>query len=141
MLSERKKREAIVQMLFAEEMASTIEDETLSLLMEELEVTRKNIEHIRLEVGKISLHREALDEKLRELSLSYSLERIQRVERSILRLALYELLYEKRLPPAIIISEAMRLVEKFGTKEAAAFINAILDNAIKESSLPSEATP
>ncbi len=55
------------------------------------------------------------------------MERIARVDRSILRLAVYELLYRDDIPPRVSINEAVDLGKKFGTEESGAFINGILD--------------
>src|SRR5690606_29501809 len=58
-------------------------------------------------------------------------ERIPRVERNILRLAVFELLHDPSVPPTVAIAEAIRLTRKFATPEAATFINAVLDAIFK----------
>ena len=68
-----------------------------------------------------------LDSLIVEASKNWRLERITKVDRSILRLAVYELLYRDDIPPKVSINEAVDLGKKFGTEESGAFINGILD--------------
>jgi transcription antitermination factor NusB len=59
---------------------------------------------------------------------------MSRVDRNILRLAIYEVLYRKDVPPKVSIDEAVELGKRYGTEESGAFINGILDhiyNALK----------
>lgn len=67
-----------------------------------------------------------LDEKIAATSRDYTLERIDLLDRNILRMSLFEFL-ENRLEPQIILGEAIRLCRKFSTKEAGRFIHALLD--------------
>ena len=64
-------------------------------------------------------------------SQAYDLERIPRVERNIVRLGIYELLFSPDVPRKVVIAEAMRLARKFATKEAASFVNALMDSVYK----------
>jgi len=72
-------------------------------------------------------HLRELDSLIGKASKNWRLERIARVDRSILRLAVYELLYRDDIPPKVSINEAVDLGKKFGTEESGAFINGILD--------------
>ena len=74
-----------------------------------------------------------IDAVIAKTSQSYAFERIQSVERNILRLAVYELLYDPEMPPKVALAEAVRLTRKFGSPEAAAFVNALLDGIYKSS--------
>jgi len=72
-------------------------------------------------------HLRELDSLIGKASKNWRLERIAKVDRSILRLAVYELLYRDDIPPKVSINEAVDLGKKFGTEESGAFINGILD--------------
>jgi transcription antitermination factor NusB len=80
-------------------------------------------------VEGVCLHIKELDELLAKASQHWRLERIAKVDLSILRLALYELLYKDDIPPKVSINEAVDLGKKFGSEESGAFINGILDKA------------
>ena len=70
--------------------------------------------------------REAIDQVLQGHVEGWSLERLGTLERSILRLATYELLWEASVPEAVVIDEAVQLAKRFCSDEAGAFINGIL---------------
>ena len=75
----------------------------------------------------VCVHLEGLDRLIDEASKNWRLERIAKVDRSILRLGAYELLYRDDIPPKVSINEAVDLGKKFGTEESGAFINGVLD--------------
>src|SRR5215467_3493947 len=71
--------------------------------------------------------RDEIDAFIQECSTNWSLERIGLVERNILRFAIYELCFLPDIPPNVTINEAVEVAKKYGTEEAPAFINGILD--------------
>src|SRR6266853_4667070 len=71
--------------------------------------------------------RDEIDACIKECSTNWSLERIGLVERNILRFAIYELCFLPDIPPNVTINEAVEVAKKYGTDEAPAFINGILD--------------
>jgi len=75
----------------------------------------------------VFIHIKELDDLVAKASQNWRLERIARVDRSILRLALYELLYRDDIPPKVSINEAVDLGKKFSSEESGAFINGVLD--------------
>jgi len=72
--------------------------------------------------------RHQIDAFIQECSTNWSLERIGLVERNILRFAIYELCFLPDIPPNVTINEAVEVAKKYGTEEAPAFINGILDH-------------
>jgi len=73
-------------------------------------------------------HRNEIDAFIQECSTNWSLERIGMVERNILRFAIYELCFLPDIPPNVTINEAIEVAKKYGTEDAPAFINGILDH-------------
>lgn len=73
---------------------------------------------------------EASDQVVERLSQNWRLERLAAIDRSILRLAIYEL-RSGATPHKVVIDEALELAKKFSTAEAPAFLNGILDAALK----------
>jgi N utilization substance protein B len=71
--------------------------------------------------------RDEIDTFIQECSTNWSLERMGMVERNILRFAIYELCFLPDIPPNVTINEAVEVAKKYGTEEAPAFINGILD--------------
>lgn len=68
-----------------------------------------------------------IDEILTSYSDHWRLKRMPTIDRNILRVAIYELLYLSNIPPPVTINEAVELGKRFGTEDSGAFINGILD--------------
>ncbi len=130
--SRRKARECALQMLFAADIAEANPAEVLRTYWAELgeadaeEGTRDFA--TRLASGTLA-HLETLDERIRSRAEHWRIPRMAIVDRNILRLAVYEFLYEPT-PRTVAINEALEIARRFSTYEATQFINGILD-AIK----------
>ena len=68
-----------------------------------------------------------IDEIINNYSEHWRLSRMSRIDRNILRMAIYELVYLRDIPPPVTINEAVELAKKYGTEESGAFVNGILD--------------
>ena len=75
---------------------------------------------------------EVLDEYVEKFSTKWKKNRLSRVSLSVLRLALYEMLYEESIPESVSINEAVELAKKYGGDEDAPFINGILGSISRE---------
>lgn len=80
--------------------------------------------------------KETLDEKIRHYAQNWSLERIAAVDRAILRLAIYELLFREDIPPVVSINEAIDLAKNYSTADSGRFVNGILDRVKIELTRP-----
>ena len=76
-------------------------------------------------------HKELIDEKIRTAAPEFPLDKINRTDLAILRLAIYELLIEKKEPPNVIIDEAIELAKEFSGDTSPAFVNGALGNIMK----------
>jgi N utilization substance protein B len=77
-------------------------------------------------------NRKEIDELIERHSLHWKMARMAVVDRNILRLAVYELLYLHDVPTSVVLNEAIEIAKKFGTEDSGAFINGILDKVAKE---------
>jgi len=75
-------------------------------------------------------HREEIDELIRQQAENWRLERMSAIDRNILRLAIYEMLYESSVPQVVIVDEAIELAKKFGTESSGRFVNGLLDGVL-----------
>ncbi|MDD5246521.1 MAG: transcription antitermination factor NusB [Candidatus Omnitrophica bacterium] len=75
---------------------------------------------------------EKIDKKISEYATNWRLERMAYVDRNILRLGSYELLFREDIPPKVSINEAVELAKKFSSQEASKFVNGILDKIKSE---------
>lgn len=130
--TRRKARECALQMLFAADVAKTSSDVLTRDYWNELgepeldEATREFAN--RLSVFTLR-ELDKVDERIRSRAEHWRIERMAIVDRNVLRLAVYEFLYEQT-PHTVVINEALEIARRFSTFEATQFINGILD-AIK----------
>ncbi|MDG2488025.1 MAG: transcription antitermination factor NusB [Roseibacillus sp.] len=94
----------------------------------ELAQTSSSIE---LYYGNLRGHLEKVDKELATVIDNYSPDRLDRVDRAILRLGGYELLFDPSIPNAVAINEAIELARAFGTTDSPSFINGVLDQVAK----------
>jgi len=124
---QRKFREIVFQMIFSQDLGGGVEPKVVSSMLDQLMVTKKTLRQVCDKVSEIVSKIDAIDDLISKFSKDYDFKRISRVERNILRLGVFELLFDDEIPPKVAISEAIRLSRKFGTPEGGAFVNAILD--------------
>ncbi|MFA9288595.1 MAG: transcription antitermination factor NusB [Weeksellaceae bacterium] len=74
----------------------------------------------------------AIDETITRHAPKYPLDNVARIDVSILRLAVYELMYDKKEPPKVIINEAVELAKEMGNERSFAFVNAVLGSILEE---------
>lgn len=86
---------------------------------------------VRLIHGACS-EREAVDRMLTACADNWSLERMAMVDRNILRLAAYELMFSERVPQLAAINEAIELAKLFGHRESSRFVNGVLDRILRQ---------
>lgn len=130
--TRRKARESALQMLFAADVAKTLGSVLTSNFWNELsdaeldDATRDFAD--KLTVGTLR-EIETIDDRIRTRAEHWRIERMAIVDRNVLRLAVFEFLFEET-PHTVIINEALEIARRFSTYEATQFINGILD-AIK----------
>jgi N utilization substance protein B len=76
-------------------------------------------------------NRDSIDAAITQISRTWRLDRMARVDRNILRLAVAEMLHLPDVPARVSINEAVELAKRFGAAESPAFVNGLLDSAIK----------
>ncbi len=77
-------------------------------------------------------HQIELDEKLQPIAPEWPIAQISRVDRTVLRMGLYELLYRRELvPPKVVINEAIELAKAFGSDNSSRFVNGVLGTAYR----------
>jgi len=77
-------------------------------------------------------HRDEADALIKKHAQNWDLHRMAAVDRNILRLAIYEMLYRDDIPPVVSINEAVDIAKKFSTQDSGKFVNGILDKVKSE---------
>jgi len=81
-------------------------------------------------------HLEEIDAKIKSYAQNWDIKRMGAVERNVMRMALYEMLYCEDVPPVVCINEAVDITKYFGNAESGKFVNGILDRARKDIARP-----
>jgi transcription antitermination protein NusB len=129
--ARRKARECALQILFSYDVARPSVDDLLATYWGEIAEGAEDVRIFanELAIGTIS-HLEEIDERIRIRTEHWRIPRMAIVDRNLLRMAVYEFLYQPSTPKTVAINEALEIARRFSTTEATQFINGILD-AIK----------
>lgn len=124
---------ALAQFWASQRTAAIAEDKAASNWGEQVELPPPTTEEAAMRLFAEPLirgvieHWQTLDEHIRRLVKNWDFHRIAAVDRSILRLAIYEMLYRDDIPPIVSINEAVDIAKKFSTEDSGKFVNGILD--------------
>ena len=124
MAARSKARKRALDVLFASELRGESAVEALDRAIDEGEGPTN--EYTADLVRGVVEHQPRIDELLAEYSEGWTLDRMPAVDRNVLRLGVYELLYVDDVPDAVAVSEAMALVRDLSTDESPPFVNGIL---------------
>ncbi len=130
--NRRKAREYAVQILFHMEYNPGNPDETFEWIAENLDIPDNVRPFSKKLVCGACENKPYIDELIKEASKNWRLERMSKVDRSILRMSVFEILFIEDIPRKVSINEAVELAKKYGTAESGAFINGVLDNIKRE---------
>jgi len=124
----RRARELAIQVLFHLEFNAGDPIKAFDLICASLAPPAAIRDFSRELVVGVCENRDEIDRLIIRSSINWRLERMSLVDRNILRLASFEVLFLQDIPPKVTIDEAVELGKKFGTEDSGAFINGILDN-------------
>lgn len=125
-MKRRTARERAMQRLYQMDITGELEPKVaVENTLDEGEETNEFLES--LVVGFVE-NKEAIDEAIRQNLKKWKLERISIVDRSILRVAVYEMKYMEEIPHNVTINEAIEIAKTFGDEESRRFINGVLSN-------------
>jgi N utilization substance protein B len=131
-----KARERALQALYQIDVAAEGIDEALSRFWKSFEPVEREVMTLAEAIVRgVAAHRRVIDETIERISTNWRLDRMAKVDRNVLRLAVYELL-RTDVPVKVVINEAIELGKKFGSESSGAFVNGVLDRVAAE--LPAE---
>ena len=127
----RRGREFALQMLYQADLGGAALEEIVSTFWDDQRhAAQTRLFAERLVAGTLK-HLPEIDAHLREGLEHWRLPRIAAVDRSVLRMAVYEFLHEPDTPRVVVIDEAIELAKKFGGEESGLFVNGVLDGIRK----------
>lgn len=127
----RQSREIALQILFQTEYAPQISFEDLFSIYDD-QKDRSIVKYADDLIRGVQTHKVKVDEKIQEASRHWKIDRMGGVDRNILRLSVYEMLFSSEMiEPKIAINEAIEVAKLFGSQESASFVNGILDQVVR----------
>ena len=131
-MSRRHAREYALQIVFqldltGNELSQLILDDFWEGSKEDAEVRKFTDALVRGTIENVT----ALDDVIREAAKNWQIERMPIIDKSILRIAAYELIHRPDIPPSVTMNEAIEISKKYSTEESASFINGVLDKITK----------
>jgi N utilization substance protein B len=132
MATRRDAREWAVQMLFRLEMNPCDNEKLFDEFFEERDADKKARAFAENLIKGVRDNREEIDKLIVQYAKNWTIDRMAIIDRNVIRVALYELLYCKDIPPAVVINEAVDIAKYFNKSESGRFVNGILDSAKKE---------
>lgn len=122
----RISREMALKVLFQIDLVSTNIEEVLRYTFEDGKLSDEVKEFTLILVKGVMSNLSEIDKVINNYTNNWSLERITNIDRNILRMAIYEILYLKNIPKSVSINEAIELAKKYGTKSSFSFVNGVL---------------
>jgi transcription antitermination protein NusB len=131
-LDKFKQHEILFLLLYSIDIGKNLpEDSLIELISDECKVAKSYVKEEMQKLDNLLPFLERIDTTISTALTEYSLQRVFSTDRNILRLAVYELMFEKRLDHNIIFSEAARLAKKFSTPDSASFVQSVLGSIQK----------
>ncbi len=132
-VSRREAREHVMKLLFQKEFIEEDEYEEQALrYLERYDVNENQYPFILGEYNGAIKYQEEIDHMIKTSSKNWKINRMAKLDLTIIRLAVYEIYYVKDIPTSVAINEAVELGKKYSSDEAPAFINGLLASVVKE---------
>ncbi len=134
-MNRKKSREYLMQLVYQMQISKESAGEVYDSFMENEEISKDGIDltYIKSCLIGIMTNKDILDAKISENLVNWKINRISKVNLSILRVAVYELIYKEDIPAKVAINEAIELCKEFSDEKSVSFINGVLDKIYKKS--------
>ena len=128
-----KARERAVQALYQIDVAASDLDEALERFWKSFEPVEREVRELAEEyVRGVARHRRTIDDAIEAVSSNWRLDRMAKVDRNVLRLAVFELHHRPDVPVKVVLNEAIEMGKKYGSESSGAFINGVLDRIAQD---------
>jgi len=124
-------RTCVMQTLFAIEFRGGNANEILSNILEEFAPKLTEVEFAQITLSGILDNKEAITKTIQKYAPDWPIEKIAKIDRAILDIGIYEIIYSEDVPPVVAINEAVEIAKHYGDKNSPKFINGVLSNVMK----------
>ena len=130
-MARKPAREAAMRLLYQRNFSDEYDFNAIDGMMTEHVLDDQDTPYIQDILQGFIQHQEEIDNIISEKSKGWKFDRISKVDLSILRLALYEILYRQDIPNSVSINEGVELAKKYGSDKSGSFINGILGTYLR----------
>ena len=131
-MKRRKARECALKILYMYEMRQENIETIIDEFWKESPEKNEEVKEFATILAKGAVDNiKIIDKKISEVALNWQIERMSAIDRNILRIGSFEIMFLPEIPPAVSINEAIELAKKYGTEDSPKFVNGIL-HKIKE---------
>lgn len=132
-MKRKRSREIAMELLFSMEISKNSYEQTIESFIENYEMDLKTIdlEYIKEVMKSVTDYKEEIDEIIKNSLINWTIDRVSKVNLTIVRLAIAEMLYIDDVPEVVAINEAIELTKKYSDDKSVSFVNGALDKAFK----------
>ena len=132
-MKRQKSREKAMELLFSMELSKNSYEETIENFIEdyEMDLNTIDVKYIKNVVKIVTDNVEAIDERVMQSLVNWRLDRVSKVNLTILRLAVGEMMFIEDVPGSVAINEAVELTKKYSDEKSCSFVNGVLDKVLK----------
>lgn len=133
-MNRKLSREKTMELLFAMTLSKDTVDEAVETFIENYEsnISEIDLTYVKQALIGVETHKKEIDEAIASNLHNWKIDRISKVNLSILRLATYELLYDDNVPTGVAINEALEITRRYSDEKSVSFINGVLDKINKK---------
>lgn len=126
--ARRKSRAVALQVLYEVDSVGHKPEEVIQHAIAEEALTEENIEFVRELVSGVIDNKKQIDANIKKFAPTWPIAQISVIDRNILRLAIFELLFDNKTPIKVAINEAVELAKNFGSDSSPRFVNGVLSS-------------
>jgi transcription antitermination protein NusB len=124
--ARHKSREVALQVLYEIDAVGHTSEQAMRCILSRIEITDEVAGFAGELVNGVLANREQLDQNIRDFAPAWPLDQISIIDRNILRLAIFEILHDNKIPVKVAINEAVELAKTFGSDNSSRFVNGVL---------------
>ena len=130
-MGRRASREAAMKLLYQLEIQKSDRSEQIETALHDENLTDSDRKYIRGIIDGVSERVALLDRVIEKYAMGWKINRLSKVDLSILRIGIYEILYREDIPFSVSVNEAVELAKKYSNEDAGAFVNGLLAKVTK----------
>lgn len=131
-MSRRQARTTALQILYQIDVGKIDPNIAINNVTKDLGNNNDELDYINKIVNNVVSNLETIDNIIKEVAIDWNIDRIAKVDKNILRLAIYELIFDNNIPDSVAINEGVELAKVFSDSESGKFVNGILGKVLSQ---------